>query len=206
MQRPPQITDAAYVERLVRLQGRWWKRWLDVQRPYRWYLRRLNLGFVLDVGCGIGRSLRNAGGTGVGVDTNPAAVAACKASGFEAYTAADFLASSWAVAGRFDTLLLSHVVEHMRFEEAREVLIQYLPFVKAHGKVVIIAPQERGFASDPTHVEPFDFVKLAQLMKEAGIRWQYQASFPLPRPLGRVFAHNEFVAVGEAPGGRDKGE
>ncbi|MDX2023151.1 MAG: class I SAM-dependent methyltransferase [Deltaproteobacteria bacterium] len=199
MQRPSQIDDAAYVERLARLQGRWWKRLLDVQRPYRWYLRRLNLGFVLDVGCGIGRSLRNAGGHGVGVDTNAAAVAVCRAKGLDAYTDQEFLRSPWARPDRFDALLLSHVVEHMRFSEASELLLQYLPFVKPAGKVVIIAPQARGFASDPTHVEPFDFAKLARLFEGASIRLRYQCSFPLPTAFGAVFTHNESIVVGETP-------
>ncbi len=47
--------DAAYTTRLDELGGAAWKRYLDVQAPYRWNLSRLNLGFTLDVGCGIGR-------------------------------------------------------------------------------------------------------------------------------------------------------
>ena len=199
MERPSSVTDAAYVERLARLQGRWWKRLLDVQRPYRWYLRRLKLGCVLDVGCGIGRSLRNAGGVGVGVDTNPAAVAACKAAGLTAYTDEEFFASTWAQQGRFDALLLSHVVEHMSFQQACQLLSRYLPFVRPSGKVVIITPQERGFGSDPTHIEPFDFESLERLMGGSGVQRLYRASFPLPRVFGRLFTHNEFIAVGETP-------
>ena len=49
--------DAAYTDRQRSLEGAWWKRLLDVQRPYRWHVRRLRLGFVLDVGCGLGRNL-----------------------------------------------------------------------------------------------------------------------------------------------------
>ena len=172
---------------------------MDVQRPYRWYLRRLNLGFVLDVGCGIGRSLSNAGGHGVGVDVNPFAVAACRAKGLEAYTAEEFSRTKWAKPGSFDALLLAHVVEHMSFEEAEALLNMYLPLLRPGGRVVLITPQERGFRSDPTHVEAFDFEALDRLSRACGIEVVTRESFPFPRMFGRVFPHNEFVVAGKLP-------
>ena len=75
-----------YADRLSRLSGVWWKRVFDVQRPYRWNLRRLKLGKTLDVGCGIGRNLINLGPTSVGVDHNPHSVAIAKKKGLSAYT------------------------------------------------------------------------------------------------------------------------
>src|SRR4051794_23992292 len=80
----------AYAERLTRLGGKRWKRLLDVQAPYRWNLRRLDLGFTLDVGCGLGRNLEHLGGNGVGIDHNDACVAACRARGLTAYGPAEF--------------------------------------------------------------------------------------------------------------------
>src|SRR3954467_13785687 len=41
--------DAEYAERLTRHSGVWWKRLLDVQRPYRMHLQAMKLGFVLDI-------------------------------------------------------------------------------------------------------------------------------------------------------------
>ena len=66
--------ELEYAQRLQQLQQARWKLALDVQRPYRWNLERLCSGRVLEVGCGIGRNLRNARRlmiTPVGVDTNP---------------------------------------------------------------------------------------------------------------------------------------
>src|SRR5262245_60292262 len=128
----PGTRDASYTERLERLGGTWWKRALDVQRPYRWNLRRLALGFVLDVGCGLGRNLINLGGqdAGVGVDHNADSVAACVGRGLVAFTPEQFRASAHARPGRFDALLLAHVAEHMRFAEAQTLLEEYLPFVR----------------------------------------------------------------------------
>ena len=61
-------TDADYTRRLQHLSGRRWKRF--VPNPYRWNVRRLATGRVLDVGCGIGRCLDFVRPRGVGVDPN----------------------------------------------------------------------------------------------------------------------------------------
>jgi len=193
--------DPAYSERLDRLESVWWKRLLDVQRPYRWSLRRLELGFVLDLGCGRGRSLVNLGGrtAGVGVDHNPDSVAACARRGLLAFTPEGFRASEYARPGRFDALLFAHVAEHMTWGEAKTLLLAYLPFVRTGGRVVIICPQEAGFSSDDTHVEFMDFSALDRLVRAAGLEPISEHSFPLPRLLGRLFKYNEFVAVARKP-------
>jgi SAM-dependent methyltransferase len=187
---------AAYTERLDRLSSVWWKRLLDVQRPYRWNLRRLRLGFVLDVGCGIGRNLAHLEGNGVGVDHNDASVAGARRRGLEAYLPDEFRASPHATAGRFDALLLAHVVEHMRFDEAVALLREYQPFVRAGGRVVVICPQEAGFRSDSTHVEFMPPEALERLARAVGLEPDAAYSFPFPRAAGKVFKHNESVMVG----------
>ena len=68
-------TDAPdYAARLQTLEQARWKQLLDVQAPYRWNIRRLELGRTLDVGCGLGRNLAHLDGRGVGVDHNPASI------------------------------------------------------------------------------------------------------------------------------------
>jgi SAM-dependent methyltransferase len=195
----PRTTDAAYTRRLERLGGAWWKRLLDVQRPYRWHLRRLRLGFVLDVGCGLGRNLINVGGAGVGVDHSAESVAVARGRGLQAFTPAEFLSSAHASPGRFDALLLSHVVEHMRFAEAVELLSTYLPYLKAGGRVLLIAPQEAGYASDPTHIEFMDLTALDRLARAVTLEPVKAYSFPFPRLAGRLFKYNEFVLLARKP-------
>lgn len=195
----PSTEDPAYAERLLRLQCSWWKGLLDVQRPYRWNLRRLGLGFVLDVGCGIGRNLANLGGRGVGVDHNADAIRIAKRRGFETYLPAEFRTSPYAVQDRFDSLLLSHVAEHLPFEETVELLVEYLPFVRSGGRVVIETPQEFGFRSDPTHVHFVDFPELRRLAQAARLTPLAVYSFPFPRFVGRLFKYNEFVLVARNP-------
>jgi len=168
-----------------------------VQRPYRRHLRSLDLGFVLDVGCGLGRNLNNLAGHGVGVDHNPELVASARARGFTAFLPDEFLGSEYGVAEKFDALLVSHVVEHMHFDEARVLVERYLPFLRQAGRAVFITPQLVGFRSDPTHVEFFDFPKLTKLAETVGLQVRKHYSFPFPEFAGRVFRHNEFVLLAD---------
>ena len=191
--------EAAYAERLERIEGAWWKRVLDVQRPYRWNLRRLGLGYVLDIGCGIGRNLTHLRGSGVGVDHNAEAVAVARSRGLVAMLPEEFTRSPYATPGRFDTLLLAHVAEHMRHDEARDLVGSYLPYVRGGGKVVLITPQEAGFVSDATHVEFMDLGALERLARANGLAVQRAYSFPFPRFAGRLFRYNEFVLVARKP-------
>lgn len=191
----PGTEGVEYTQRLARLGGARWKQVLDVQAPYRWNIRRLGLGRTLDVGCGIGRNLAHFGPDGVGVDHNPTSVATCRARGLEAYTTEEFFASPHASPGSFDSMLAAHLLEHLPAEQAREVIASYLPFVRPGGTVVFITPQERGHASDATHVRWVGFAEAAALCAELGLGVTRQYSFPFPRLAGRAFTYNEFVTV-----------
>lgn len=186
--------DAAYCERLVRLGGARWKRVLDVQRPYRWNLRRLHLGATLDAGCGIGRNLAHLPAGSAGVDHNAESVASARAAGLPAYTVAAFEAA-FGGKRQFDSLLVAHVLEHMDERGAHELLGRYLRCVKRGGRIVLITPQERGFASDATHVRFLGFTELRRLAAAHALTEESAFSFPFPRPAGKVFAYNEFVFV-----------
>jgi len=184
--------DPEYAERLERLGGASWKRILDVQRPYRWNLRRLDLGRTLDVGCGVGRNLRTLSVESIGVDHNRECVAAARARGLTAYTTDEFAAVS---PGAFDSILIAHVLEHLSESDADNLLRSYLSLLKSGGKVVMITPQEAGFRSDSTHVRFVDFSGMRALADRMALVLLRQYSFPLPRFVGKVFPHNEFVTV-----------
>jgi SAM-dependent methyltransferase len=191
----PGTEGAEYTDRLRRLSGARWKQVLDVQAPYRWNLRRLKLGRTLDVGCGIGRNLAHLGEAGVGVDHNPTSVATARSRGLEAYTTDEFFAGGHAEPGSFDSMLAAHLLEHMPADQARAVVESYLPCVRAGGRMVFITPQERGFASDPTHVRWVAFAEAAALCGELQLVVERQYSFPFPRAAGKIFTYNEFVTV-----------
>ena len=188
-------TDADYARRLQRLSGRWWKRLIP--NPYRWNVRRLATDRVLDIGCGIGRCLEFVRPRGLGVDPNETAIAVCRGNGHEAYTPAEFAAArqSAGTDRRFDTLLCSHVLEHLDEQTGVELLRSYLPDIADGGRVVVITPQERGQRSDPTYVRLMDAAALRELADQCGLTVERISSFPLPRVFGRWFIYNETVTV-----------
>ncbi len=190
----------AYTERLVGLQTVWWKRVLPVQAPYRWNARRLHLGRVLDVGCGLGRNLEHLDGNGVGIDHNADLVAHARSKGVVAYTTDEFAGSPDDVPGSFDAILLAHVVEHVDDTTAHEILTTYLPYVRPGGVVHVITPQERGQDSDPTHVRFCDFAVVEELLRSHDLTIERSYSFPFPRWAGKAFVYNEFNVSGRLAG------
>ena len=188
-----------YTERLRSRPEAAWKRIMP--NPYRWNLRHLGLGRVLDVGCGVGRCLGFLDGNGVGVDHNPSSVAECQARGFEAFTPEEFGVRRFPL---FDSLLLSHVLEHLDADSGEGLLRSYLPYVRPGARVVLITPQEAGQRSDPTHVRFVDAEAARTLLTTTGASELRVRSFPFPRPVGRIFVHNETIASGTLAGTADR--
>jgi SAM-dependent methyltransferase len=197
---PGSTQGREYAERRRRRKKVGGRRVLDAHPPYRANLRRLARGRVLDVGCGIGRNLVALRERAVGVDHNPDSVLVARERGCVAYTVEEFRASEHAVPGSFDTLLLAHVVEHMPHADAVELVRGYLPQLAPGGRLLLICPQEKGYATDATHVEFADFAALRRLCTEVGAEPEREASFPLPRAAGRWFPYNEFVVTARLPG------
>jgi SAM-dependent methyltransferase len=191
--------DEEYAARLSTLGGARWKQVLNVQAPYRWRLRRQHLGRTLDVGCGLGRNLDVLAPGSVGVDHNPTSIRIARDHGYDAYTVDEFLASEHAAPTAFDGMLLSHVIEHLQPADGLALMRTYLPFLRPGGRVLFICPQERGYASDETHVRWTTDDDLVTFARELGLRPRKLRSFPLPRLAGRWFTYNEFAVLAEKP-------
>ncbi|HEU4332252.1 MAG TPA: methyltransferase domain-containing protein [Lapillicoccus sp.] len=188
-----------YAERLRKKQTVWWKRLLRVQAPYQWNLRRTDLGTTLDVGCGIGRNLATLPAGSLGVDHNVESVRLAKEMGHPVLTTQEFLASDRARPGQFRSLLLAHVIEHLDRDDAVDILRTYLPYASPGGKVFIVCPQERGYASDPTHIRFCDESELESIARDVGLEPVRSWSFPFPRRFGKLFIYNEFCVVSRIP-------
>jgi SAM-dependent methyltransferase len=171
-------------------------RLLDVRAPHRRNVRRL-VGdrAVLHVGCGTGRTLARLGADSVGVDHSPRAVARCRARGLTAYTPDQFRASAHGAPRSFDGLVASHLVGQLDRPAGLEMIGSYLPSLRAGAVVVVITPQERGYACDADHVRFCDFDEVARMCDTLGFTVRSHASFPFPRQAGRLYSYNEFVTV-----------
>jgi SAM-dependent methyltransferase len=193
-----QTAEQRYTDLLVSLETRWTGRLCQI--PFGWHVRFLKLGFTLDVGCGIGRNLLHLGGDGIGIDVSLSSLAVCRQRGLTVFTPEKFEASVYNRPGRFDSLLLAHVCEHMTEKEAIELVTRYTRLVKPSGRLVLITPQEAGFAQYPEdHVEFMDLVSLRRIAAAVGFASKASYSFPLPRPLGRLLRSNEFVMIATRP-------
>lgn len=188
--------ESAYANRLVNLQNKNWKKRIKFLNPYRYHLSTICKGQVLEIGCGIGRVLDFIPQRSIGVDHNEKAVEICKAKGLNAFTSEEFLLENVYKKESFDTLLFSHVLEHMTFKEAQELLNIYLPFLKKGGIVILITPQLKGYESDPTHIENMDIQTLQRLAKTLLIQEKDNYSFPFPSYFGKYFIYNENVFIG----------
>lgn len=191
--------SGTYAERLRRKEQAPWKRVLQVQAPYRWNIRRQSLGRTLDIGCGIGRNLEALPEGSVGVDHNEDAVRMARSRGLTAFTVDEWEAIRDGFGGAFDGLLVAHVLEHMSPASALELLKQYLPFLRCGGRAFLICPQERGFASDPTHVQFTTGEDLRAIAEGVGLFPNEPFSFPFPRWAGQVFTHNESCLLATKP-------
>jgi SAM-dependent methyltransferase len=194
---PRETATLSYTERLVRLQNAGWKNLLDVQAPYRWKLRHtLGDRVTLDVGCGIGRTLVALPTGSVGVDHNATSIQVCRELGLTAYTTDELPPPSDL---QFDGMLVAHLLEHLPEGAQAGLLREYLPYLRPGGRVMVICPQERGYASDATHTVFLDQPALREICEAVGLRIVEQSSFPLPRAAGRLFTYNEFVTIAELP-------
>jgi hypothetical protein len=110
-------------------------------------------------------------------------------------TPGEFHAGSLAEPGSYDSMLLAHVLEHLTEEDGVTLLKEYLPYVRPGGKVFLVCPQERGYASDPTHVRFVDGEGLAGLCEAVDLDPGVPFSFPFPRSLGKIFIYNEFCLL-----------
>jgi len=198
------VEASTYAQRLETLGGRRWKQWLDVQAPYRWNVRRLCIGDVLDVGCGLGRNLEHLGRRGsaraIGVDPNRSCVETARARGLDAFTPEDLAARPGDRDDRFDTLLFAHVLEHLDQPTGDALVQEHLGRLRPGGRVVVFTPQEAGQRSDPTHVRFVDFDVLEGTTRRLGLEPLVARSFPFPRGAGRAFRYNEFNVVWRKPG------
>ena len=117
----------------------------------RYYLRRVFYinpivkefkGYVLDIGCGAGIFLESYPGPSLGIDAHENNVKICQEKKINAVKAD---ANSFIQENTFDTVLLSHVLEHLA-RPSRVLENAYLS-TKRSGRIIIVLPCLKGFIS-----------------------------------------------------------
>ena len=185
-----------YTDRLVSIQMSNLKRLLKFINPYRNNIRKVCDGRVLDVGCGIGRNLFYLGNfDNVGVDHNENSIKFLKSRSFLGFTPKEFEENFSIDEETFDTLLFSHVIEHLSRESALEVIQHYSKWLKTGGSIVVICPQQKGYASDSTHLTYFDERDIEKILTASGFSRVRKKSFPFSKHFGRIWIYNEPVVT-----------
>ena len=159
-------------------------------------------GPVLDFGCGVGELLEKLPAGSLGLEYNLATVAHCQRKGLdvEAY---DGFADDWSLsllppARRFDSMVISHVLEHL--EEPARILGKLLQAAVRVGvrRVLVIVPGRAGFRIDDTHRTFVDRALLeeAGIVQDTGFAVHRSRYFPGDlRAIGDWFPHHELQVL-----------
>ena len=99
-------------------------------------------GYVLDIGCGNGEYLEQYTGPHLGIDALESNIKICNSKGIEAIKSD---ANLFIMEETFDTVLMSHVLEHL--EKPEIVISNACHSVKKGGHLIIILPCFEGFVS-----------------------------------------------------------
>ncbi len=148
---------------------------------------------LVELGCGRGEFLSvvaEAGAVGrvLGVDIDPAMVAAVRAAGHEAVEA-DLLDYLRDTDDRPDAVFLAHVIEHLTVGDAFAMLARLAELMPPGGRLVVVTPNPaclanltNDFWSDPTHVRLYSLDLLRFLLEQTGFDVVDAAGNPLDVP------------------------
>lgn len=148
-----------------------------IQRKFLKYFQ--NASPILDIGCGRGiflQLLAEVGIAGVGVDHSEAAVSTCRDKGFEVHQqdARAYLAQC---RRQFGGIFCSHVIEHLGYAEALDLLQLCCRSLRPGGVLLIVTPNPLDlsvmseiFWLDPTHVRPYPTPLLKTMVESCGLQ------------------------------------
>ncbi len=156
---------------------------------------------VIDFGCGIGDHLESFGEGSVGLEVNRASVDYCTSIGLDVRLydpALDGYELNEFEHGRFHSLVISHVLEHI---ERPDLVLQKLLIAGTRlgmKRVYVCVPGELGYKHDATHLTFIDmnYIEDNGLEHCAGFRLVKQGYFPINAAwFGKYFTHNEMFLV-----------
>lgn len=132
-------------------------------------------GEVCDVGCGYGRFLKpltEHGFRATGIDKNLDTVAKLQQENLHCVSDSEFYASQ----NKFDTILMSHIVEHFAPDDLLPFMEGYLNRLKQGGHLVIATPLYSEYFYDCfDHVKPYHPISFQVVFNKNKEMIQYQA-------------------------------
>jgi SAM-dependent methyltransferase len=180
--------------------------WLrkTIRKVYLWNVRRHVVGNALDFGCGVGEHLSTFSKDSMGLEINESTVQYCKANGMNVQLykpAEDNYTLRDVPVGKFQTLVISHVLEHLHHPDF--ILKRLMDSCKRLGikRVLIVVPCEKGFAHDKTHVTFLtkDFIKQKGIETYKDFRLVKSGYFPFnSKWIGKLFVYNELYLLYES--------
>ena len=162
-------------------------------------------GATMDFGCGVGELLATLPPGSMGLEYNQATVEYCRARGLDVSwydgTADDWSLSAISPGRSFETMIISHVLEHL--DDPLAVLRCLLNSAYGYGvrKVLVIVPGKAGFQVDHTHRTFVDRTMLSAATETAGSRFRYASASYFPgniKVMGDWFPHHELQVIYES--------
>ena len=173
-----------------------------VRRAYLRSAARQLSGPTLDFGCGVGELLGKLPAGSSGLEYNLATVEHCRRKGLEV-EGYDGFADDWrlsvlAAGRRFESMVISHVLEHL--DEPALVLQRLLSAGKRLGvrRVLVIVPGRAGFRIDDTHRTFIDrgLLSAPGIVQGTGFALERARHFPGDlRAIGDWFPHHELQVL-----------
>jgi SAM-dependent methyltransferase len=168
------------------------------------YLRNLLtdvVGPTIDFGCGSGQILERLPAGSIGFEANKHLVSALSKRGLDARLyepEIDQLNFKDIPVGQFNTLIMSHVLEH--FDDAARGLKKILDSCKrlAIKRVIIVVPGKKGYSFDDTHLTFVDraYIDASNLTQYNGFVASQFSYFPFNiAKIGDYFTFHEFKII-----------
>lgn len=193
--------EKSYDEGYARCQAQrsWFRK--QVRRLYLAHTLRSIKGRAIDFGCGAGALLSRLPAGSIGLDVNRSAVEHCIRIGLKAQVyepERDQYQLSICEPGRYATLILSHVLEHLDSpgdilrtlaESCRRIQVE---------RIIVIIPGRKGFHGDATHRT---FIDRGYLLDHgldgiSGFHIAHMCYFPGNLSwLGAILRHHELMVI-----------
>jgi 2-polyprenyl-3-methyl-5-hydroxy-6-metoxy-1,4-benzoquinol methylase len=164
---------------------------------YPKYLRAFKPGMVYDIGCGFGAFLAFMRARGLpvkGFDSNPGLVELCARKGFEVT-----LENITCPARRYPpapNLICDNVLEHLSEEEIDSFFRHLDHFCEPGGNLLVIVPNRKGYASDPTHKTFVELDLIQAMARKHALHLDQYYLHPIPRAeCGARYIFNMSVFV-----------